>query len=222
MAAFVAARKAGAQWIETDVKITADGVPVLFHDDRLERTTNGQGTVADTNWDEMRQLDAGAWFGAEHAGARVPTLAELLIFARESGVRLNLELKPCQGRAQATVMVALIEAANLWPENLPPPLLSSFDIDALLVAAQLRPDWPRGLLLSDWPDNWRETAARAGVSSLHVDAALLTPERIEMLRQTGLPLLSFTVNDPAKARQLLQDGVRAVFSDDPGSCISSL
>lgn len=221
MAAFWAAWRAGARWVEADVKITSDGVPVLFHDDVLDRTTDGRGAVADADWRHIAGLDAGAWFAPDFAGTRVPTLSDLLLFARETGLRLNLELKPCTGRAQATVMVVMIEITRLWPETLPPPLLSSADIDALLVAAQLHPDWPRSLLIEAWSDDWRAVAARAGVSALHVNTDILTPERVDLLRQTGLPLLGYTVNDPARARDLLRQGFAAVLSDDPAACLAA-
>ncbi|MDE2030139.1 MAG: glycerophosphoryl diester phosphodiesterase, partial [Alphaproteobacteria bacterium] len=169
MAAFEAAREDGAAWIETDVKLTADGVPVLIHDDLLDRTTNGHGAVADMDWAEMRELDAGGWFAPVFAGARVPRLAELLAFARDSDMRINLELKPCPGRALATVMVSMIEAAKLWPADAPPPLISSFDAEALTIASRLHPGWPRGLLLDGWRDDWRELAGLTRASTLHVN-----------------------------------------------------
>jgi glycerophosphoryl diester phosphodiesterase len=222
MAAFRAAHADGAVWIETDVKLTLDGVPVLFHDDLLDRTTNGKGAVAAISWSDLQDLDAGSWFGKEFAGARVPALAELLVFAVQADMRLNLELKPCPGRARATAMVALIEAAKTWPQSLPAPLISSFDIEALVVAAQIHPDWPRGLLLDEWRDDWREQAELTQASTLHVNEELLTPERLVQLRLSGFPLLSFTVNDPARARHLLSNGVRGIFTDDPGAMLQAL
>ena len=222
MAAFKAAREDGAVWIETDVKLTSDGVPILMHDDTLNRTTDGRGSVADMPWAEMQKLDAGAWFSPAFKGTRIPTLAELLLFAREAGMRLNLELKPCPGRTQATVMVALIEAAKLWPESAPAPLISSFDVEALTMAAQLHPDWPRGLLLDDWRDDWRELASLTQATTINLSARIATPERITLLRDAQKSVLVYTVNDASRARALLQDGVQAVFSDNPAEILEAL
>ena len=70
------ARELGAAWVEFDVMLTADRVPVLIHDETLERTTTGRGEVARHTAAEIRALDAGGWFAPEFAGERVPTLAE--------------------------------------------------------------------------------------------------------------------------------------------------
>jgi len=221
MIAFKAAQEDGATWIETDVKLTSDGIPILMHDDILDRTTNGHGSVADMTWAEMQTLDAGAWFSTGFSGTRVPALMELLAFAREAGMRLNLEIKPSPGRTQATAMVTLIEAAKMWPDHLPPPLISSFDIEALIVAAQLHPDWPRGLLLDEWRDDWRELASLTQATTLNLNVDLLTPERIAVLHHAQMPILTYTVNDPRRAQELQKAGVAAVFSDDPALIIKA-
>jgi glycerophosphoryl diester phosphodiesterase len=221
LAAFAAARQDGALWIETDVKLTSDGVPILFHDDMLERTTNGKGAVADMPYAEIQKLDAGLWFDQRFAGTRVPTLAELMLFARSNGTRLNLEIKPCPGRTKATAMVALIEAAKLWPENAPPLLISSFDVEALVIAAQLHPGWPRGLLLDTWRDDWQKLVDLTQASSIHLNVDLLTAEHVAVLRQARLPILAYTVNDPAKVKELMGKGIKAVFSDNPALTITT-
>ncbi|MDR3451033.1 MAG: glycerophosphodiester phosphodiesterase [Alphaproteobacteria bacterium] len=222
LAAFEAARADGVLWIETDVKLTSDGVPILMHDETLDRTTNMRGLVADTMWADMQTCDAGGWFNASFAGERIPTLADALAFSRATGMRFNFELKPCPGRARATAMVALIEAAKLWPESAPPPLISSFDIEALTIAAQLHPGWPRGLLLEEWRDDWREIATRTNATSLHLNAESLTPERLVTLRETHVSTLAYTVNDPARARDLLNAGVCAVFTDNPAEILKAI
>lgn len=222
MASFRAAREAGARWIETDVKLTSDGTVILMHDDTLDRTTDGRGSVADMPWADMQKLDAGSWFSPAFRGTRVATLADLLNFAREADMRVNLELKPCPGRTKATVMVALIEAAKLWPDEAPAPLISSFDIEALTIAAQLHPGWPRGLLIDEWRDDWRELMSLVQATTINVNADILTPERIAILREAERPILAYTVNDAAKAKALLQEGVRGIFSDDPAGLIRTL
>jgi glycerophosphoryl diester phosphodiesterase len=222
MPAFLAAHEAGAAWIETDVKLTADGVAILFHDDTLDRTTDGHGDVADAPWADIQKLDAGTWFDSGFRGTRVPLLADLLAFARVTGMRLNLEIKPCPGRAQATAMVTLMEVAKAWPVSMPPPLISSFDIDALMAAAQLHPDWPRGLLLDEWRPDWRELVERTGARTINVNADILTRDRIEDLCGSGLQLLCYTVNDPVVAGELLRAGVSALFCDDPAKMMEDV
>jgi glycerophosphoryl diester phosphodiesterase len=222
LAAFRLAYREGARWIETDVKLTQDGVPVLFHDDTLDRTTNGKGPVSNISWADLQNLDAGSWFGSEFKNERVPSLAEALRFLLDHGMRVNLEIKPCLGRAQVTTMVALMETAKIWPEDYAPPLISSFDHDALAIAAQLHPDWPRGLLLDEWRGDWHDAAHKLQANAIHMNATQLTRERIGLIIRSGLPVLTYTVNEVRRAKELLEWGVGAVFSDNPKDMIETL
>ncbi len=222
LAAFKKAREEGILWIETDIKLTHDGVPVLMHDDTLDRTTSGKGPVADMHWAEMGKLDAGSWFNPSFAEERVPLLAEALRYTLDNNMRINLELKPCPGRTQATVMVTLIEAAKIWPHDYPPPLISSFDTEALVIASRLHPDWPRGLLLDDWHDDWRDRLSKANADSIHMKADVLSAERMHQFVKAEVPVLAYTVNDPLRAKELLHWGVRAVFSDNPKEIAKAL
>jgi len=220
--AFIRARQDGALWIETDVKLTSDGMPILMHDDTFDRTTDGQGSVADRDWAEAQHFDAGKGFGPEFSGTRIPSLMQAARFALESGIRFNLELKPCPGRTQATAMVTLIEAAKLWDDHAPSPLISSFDIESLIIAARLHPEWPRGLLLDTWHEDWQELAKLTQAATLNINADTLTPDRIAALAASGLPVLAYTVNDPEQAKNLLHKGVTAVYTDDPSALLRAL
>lgn len=94
MPAFEAAVELGADWIELDVQQTADGQIVVMHDSNLRRTTGVNRNIWETTYAELTELDAGAWFSPEFAGTPIPTLEEVLIFAQDQDVRLNIELKP--------------------------------------------------------------------------------------------------------------------------------
>lgn len=93
LASFNGACELGVDYIETDVQCTKDGVLVLFHDTDLGRVTGVQGNVIDYTYDELRNMDAGAWFGEEFAGERIPTLKELLELLQDKDCNLYLELK---------------------------------------------------------------------------------------------------------------------------------
>lgn len=222
LAAFRLAAEQGVHWIETDIKLTHDGVPILFHDDVLDRTTNGKGPVADMSWAEMKELDAGSWFNPSFASEHIPHLTEALHYVLDNKMRINLELKPCPGRTQVTVMVTLIEAAKIWVPELEPPLISSFSTDALIIASRLHPDWPRGILIDEWQDKWSELVKITNASTVNINAELLTAERVHQLTASQLPVLAYTVNDPLRAKELLQWGVTAVFSDNPQTIIKAL
>lgn len=205
----------GALWVEVDVKITRDGVPILMHDDDLDRTTSGHGPVADMDFADIRRLDAGSWFGLDFRGERVPTLAEAIQAAQLLDINLNLEIKPCPGREEQTAGIALSMALTLWPADRPPPLISSFSIPSLSMAKTVAPHWPRGYLMNEEPADWAAIADRLAVSTLNINAKRQDADTVRTLRATGRPVLAYTVNDPAQARQLFQWGVAGVFTDTP-------
>lgn len=205
----------GARMVEVDVRLTADGRPVIFHDDGLDRTTNGAGPLDFALFDEVRNLDAGAWFGEQFAGERVPTLAEVIGVTGSLGLGLNLEIKSVPDRAVETAEIALTEAQRLWPEDRPPPLISSFQFEALKVAAKSAPDWPRGFLVGAYEGDWRQGAEEICASTINIDHAPQNEQSIADYAAYGKPVLCFTVNDAARAAHLFDWGVHAVFSDAP-------
>ncbi len=211
-----AAAAAGARWVEVDAKLTRDGVVVLMHDERLNRTTSGSGDVARHTAVEIAALDAGAWFGPGFTGTGVPTLGEAIATLAELGLGANIEIKPCPGRGAATAEAVAAILAKSWPAQLPPPLLSSFDRDALAAARDAAPGLAIGLLAERLPHDWHEAAARYGCASIHLDHRHVSATEIAAVRDAGLAVLLYTVNEAARAAQLWAMGATAVFTDDPG------
>lgn len=222
LAAIRSAKAQGANWIEVDIKITYDGAAILMHDDTLERTTTGVGPVAEKTWDEIRALDAGAKFGPQFKGEGVPLLQDVIKLILDLDMSLVAELKPCPGRAKATTMVSMIELAKAWPERDLLPVISSFDMDSLEMAAQLEPHWPRCLLFRGWDSDWRPKVSRAGACAMSVAAEHLTQERVDEVTRLRIPLLAYTVNEPERARELLAWGVSAVYADSPAAILKGL
>lgn len=215
------AARQGARWVELDVMLTRDRVPVLIHDDTLDRTTSGRGPVADLDFSDLRALDAGSWFGPGFAGERVPALEEALALILDLGLGLNLEIKPYPGQEVPTAEVAIAVLKRLWPEARPL-LLSSFEVPCLEVALALAPEIPRGYLLWDPPADWAEIADRVAAATLNVDQERQTAETVAAYRGTGRPVLSYTVNSVERARELLGWGVSALFTDAPGRLADGL
>lgn len=222
LAAIRAAREQGVNWIELDVKITYDGVPVLMHDETLERTTNGNGLIAEAAWNDISKLDAGSSFNSQFKGEAIPHLSDAINLLLQNNLSLIVEIKPCPGRSKATTMVTMIELAKLWPEGRDYPIVSSFDVESLEMAAQLEPHWPRCLIMDEWDPDWRKKMGQVKACSLSVAEGLLTPERVASLNSLRLPLLAYTVNDPARAKELLAWGVAAVYADDPRLILQAL
>jgi glycerophosphoryl diester phosphodiesterase len=205
----------GTEWVEIDVKLTKDDVAVIFHDEELNRCTNASGLVAETDFEDLRELDAGSWFGESFMGEKIPTLEEALDAILARGLGVNLEIKPCPGRERETAEVMLDVATRIWPEDLPPPLVSSFQHVSLEAALEMMPEWPRGLLIEEWADNWRELMEYLDAATVNIGAYKTLPEQLEQYLSLGKPVLGWTVNDPAMARRLLNSGLHGVFSDNP-------
>lgn len=239
--AWAEARAQGARWVECDVVLSADGIPVLFHDDTLDRTTDGHGPLADQPLAALRRLDAGGWFHPRFAGTPLPTLAEALAAAVHLGLGVNVELKPDPRRGPNLVaaVAALIAppvappvAGNTAPPGGstagPPILLSSFDPALLAEAATRCPDHPRALLVEAETEagvravaNPTDAAtlvrrARAlGCCGLHLEDRLVTAAHIGMARANGMGISVWTVNDPRRAAVLWDLGVGAIITDHP-------
>lgn len=209
----------GVEWVEMDVKLTRDGIPVMFHDDTLERTTNGSGAMADTDYEDLRQLEAGSWFGESFTGIKIPTLEEAVDVLLETGLGLNLEIKPCPGREKETAEAALDVLSQIWDDH-NRILISSFQHVSLEAARDVAGDWARGLLIGgetpeEMPENWHGLADYLDVKTLHIGTRLLSRDLAEAVIDEGYPLLVYTVNQPDDARKYKSWGVDALFSDMP-------
>ncbi|MBP7722590.1 MAG: glycerophosphoryl diester phosphodiesterase [Alphaproteobacteria bacterium] len=206
----------GVEWVEFDVKLTKDQVPILFHDETLERTTNGGDTpIAQLTYDEIRQFEAGSWFADSFAGIKIPTLEEALEVVIQHGMGLNLEIKPCPGREKETAEAALDVLSQVWDEH-DRLLISSFSHVSMETALDMAGDWHRGFLLpEEWPENWKELAEYLDVTTFNVNGNKVTRDEIDELLDLEKPILAYTINDPDRARILQGWGVDAFFTDAP-------
>ena len=217
-----AAARLGAAWVEFDVKLTADAVPVLFHDETLERTTNGYGRVADILFEDLRSLDAGAWFGPSWRNTRVPGLEEALTLLSALDLHANIEIKPCPGREAETAAITVETIRRVWPGERPWPLLSSFAVDSLAAAKRQAPEMPRGLLIWERPPDWAALAADLACRTVHCADAYLTRDWAQEIRDGGYGLAVYTVNDPVRATELMRWGIDCIITDCPDVIIAAV
>lgn len=199
--------------VEFDVMLSRDGVPLLIHDETLERTTDGTGRVSAHDCAGLLTLDAGSWHGPAFAGERIPTLAQAIDCLLSLQLTANIEIKPATGFARRTGEAAACLIAARWPADLRPPLISSFSIEALAAAREVAPQLPRGLLFERVPDDWTAQMTAHDAVSIHCDASLLAPARLAQLRAAGVPVLCYTVNDAQRAAELVSAGVAGLFTD---------
>lgn len=218
------AHELGAQWVELDVKLTKDGIPIIFHDEDLDRTTNGTGPVMLATLEDLRQLETGSWFGDSFAGIAIPTLEEVVEVLLELDLGLNLEIKPCPTREIETAEVALDVLSRIWDDhdNL---LISSFSHVSLEAARGVASDWRRGLLIhseTELPENWRDLCDYLDCATVNINREIATREAVESIIDFEKQVLVYTVNDPQEARRLLSWGVDAVFTDVPDTIIENI
>ena len=198
--AFRLALEEGADGVELDVQPDGDGAPVVIHDATLERTTDRAGEVAALSWDEIGAARAG--------GEAVPRLEEAAAWAAESGAWLNVEIKSPGAEAAS---VAAVEAAGVLART----FFSSFLPDVVARVGELAPYAARYLLSEQWDDETRGAVRRLGVRGVCLHHAAATPSALAEIQGAGLDVVVWTVDDPARLRELLRAGVRAVITNYP-------
>ena len=205
------AARLGCRGVEFDAMLAADGLPVLIHDETLERTTSGRGRVAGTSSARLAGLDAGCRHHPAFAAEPLPTLDDALRLCAALGLWANVEIKPSAGQDVETGGVVARHAAGAKG----PLLLSSFSTAALCAAAGQATALPRALLVEAIPGDWRERMAECGALALHASARALTDHARKAVLDAGFSLACYTVNRREDAERLFARGVSAVFTDRP-------
>ncbi len=214
LASYKLAMEAGAELAECDVYLTSDGVPVLFHDSTLERTTGAKGKVGDFTLAELKKLDAGKWKSPRFAGERIPTLEEVLRLV-DGHLRLVIEIKE---EAIAPQVLETIRKVGVEPDRL---VVFSFHRRAVEEMGQLEPLVPTAWLQGDLPfgpEHWRSRireARQARVSIVGLARTQVDPEFVRLAHESGLMVFVWTVNEPADMRYLIEIGVDAIITDRP-------
>ena len=218
LAAFRAAKTAGATWIELDATLAACGEVIVLHDETLDRTTNGKGSAAAKPYSVLKTLDAGSWFSPAFAHETIPTLAEALGVCVEEGLGVNIEVKPAKGQEVQTA-VRVLEVLSDFSVASVPVLLTSFSLTSLAAVRQQAPWLPVGLLLHEWRADWQTVCETLSCCTLHANRLIVSPGRVTQWRAAGLEVLAYTLNIPAEATKMFLWGVSAVFSDCPEKII---
>ncbi len=213
----LAAMRVGAshryRMFEFDAKLSGDGTLILMHDATLERTSSGRGRVSARALGELMKLDAGAWHSPAYVGEGIPTLWRVGCWLIANGLMANIEIKPCPGKEAETGAAVAIEAALLWKDSAVPPLLSSFSEAALDAARRAVPELPRALLLDGAPADAIERCQALGCVGIDVNHRALDAALIRRAHEARLKVLTYTVNDPARAADLFAAGLDVLITD---------
>lgn len=211
LSAFRKAVAMGLGFIETDLQLSRDARFVAIHDDTVNRTTNGQGSVRDLTLAELRRLDAGSWFGSSYAGERIPTLEEILEFAKRHDVVFYLELKPGGSWGGEHALIGALRESG----EIARVVVISFDSTLVAAVRRGEPTLMTGLLCDGQIDKPIEKTLEIGARQLVIRGDLVTPAMIAEAKRNDLQLICWTVNHPAHMRLLASAGVAGIMSDYP-------
>ena len=211
LTSFREAVRIGSDWLEFDVRLSSDGVPVIIHDSTLKRTTNGRGPVRARPLTELRRLDAGSWFDTRFAGEKIPTLDEVLKLG--SRVRLNIEIKARSAPAGevAQAVWSRVRQAGLEQRV----LVSCFDLKVLRALRDLDAEARLGF---PWQAGLRDPIRRATTLKCRMmlfDVAGLSEKKVRRCREVGLEVWVYTVNEPDEMRRVLDLGIDGLITDRP-------
>ncbi len=213
IAAFELAVEMGADAIELDTMLTADGTPVVIHDQSLGRTTNGSGSVSSKVVAEIKLLDAGSMFDARFAEEKIPTLEEVFS-AVGNKILINVELKNYASPFDRLpeIVVALVMKMGLSDRV----LLSSFNPIALIKAQRASEKIRCAAIIGGGPKIVRRLIeAFTNYFALHPEVSLVNQGMINKHHSTGNKVNVWTVNEESDMKKLLSMGVDGLITDKP-------
>ena len=211
--ALAAALDGPLEFVETDVQLSADGVPVIIHDITVDRTTDGSGAVAELTLAQLKQLDAGSWFAAEFAGTRIPTLVEFLDLFAGSDKKAIVELKGYWTAAQIRGVLGDILARGVQDRI----IFAGSDFTTIENLRDAAPAIPRVIIRRDLPEDPVALAQFYGaIAILTSPSSLERDERaVDDMHAAGLGVLVYTLNSEKRWTEALAYGVDGIVTDVP-------
>ncbi|MFD2657315.1 glycerophosphodiester phosphodiesterase [Gracilibacillus thailandensis] len=213
MPAFELAYKHGADGIETDVQLTKDNIPVLIHDEQLNRTTNGKGFVKDFTYDELKQLDAGSWKSYHYKDTTIPTLDELLAWNQDKQLKLNIELKNniifYQGLEN--IVCQKLAKYNMTKQT----VISSFNHDSITKIFDGKVEIDYALLTGRHNKALVPYSKKIKAKGIHISYRLLSNRLVTLANDNQLYVAVYTVNSSIAIKRAIRLGCHALFTDVP-------
>ena len=217
--AFDLAIESNFNFIETDVQLTADNIPVIIHDDKIDRTSNGKGKVSDLKLNEIKSYDFGNWFDKKYKDEKIPTLSEMLK-KYSNRIHLVLELKSDQSSLTKQVS-ALIENEG-WEKVAGNPLsqvpgltIISFHLEQVLRSIELLPVVRHGWLVTELTDTDIDIANKLGIQGIFPHAKLTSEHSVKYAKEKGLFVGVWGIENAEEVVMLKKIGVSVVTADWP-------
>ncbi len=214
IAAFDAARRAGAHAIELDIQPLADGTAAVIHDDTVDATTNGSGAVSAFTPSTLKTLDAGSWFSPAFSGERVPLFSEVLEFlSLPDAPSILLEVKGVWEREALARVLHSIEESGLGHRF----VVQSFHVETVALTAEIAPDLTRGWLIDKWQEDVIDVAYSLHASGVNPNGNILLehPDFVDEMHGAGLSVSVWTLNEPHHWDAARTLGVDAIITDRP-------
>jgi len=202
-----------ADGVEFDVQLSADGVPVVIHDERIDRTTDAEGPVNALSARELRKLDAGSFFSSEFINTNLPLLKEVLEVIQDMDI-INLELKNGNVRYEGMEekVIEMTKEFGVFDKT----VFSSFNHYSLKKLKEIEPTARTGVLyMAGIYQPW-EYARKLDAAAIHPYYAAVVPEIIEECHKQEMSVNVFGVNESETIRKLLMMNVDAIITDYPG------
>jgi glycerophosphoryl diester phosphodiesterase len=202
-----------AAFVETDLQLTSDGVPVLMHDWTVDRTTDGSGPVWSMTFQQLQRLDAGSWAGEAYADTRVPSFEQFLELFRPSTKQAILELKGSWNAAQVAGLAASVYEHGVQDRV----IFASFDLVSLQNLAAVAPDLARAIIVREVIGDPAVLAAACGALAIVTSERFIRrdPDAVGRIHAAGIGVLLYTLNDEDTWRTATDLGVDGIITDLP-------
>lgn len=219
--AFEESLKIGVDGFETDIHLTRDGVPVICHNYKIDKTSDGNGKITDMTYDEFKSYDFGGYFSPEYKGTTAPSLDEFLKLCKTAELEIiNIEIKPSLNNDMSIVpkTIQMVKDYGLFDKL----LISSFSSKMLLVAKKIDKNCKTAYLYS--PDKrearsiWRRAsdfARELGADAIHPNKLYVTKDYVKRAHDIGVAVNVWTVNKPKEMEKLIKMGVDGLITDFP-------
>jgi glycerophosphoryl diester phosphodiesterase len=213
MSAFRKAQETGADGIEIDVHFSRDGEIVVMHDERLNRTSNGNGLISDHTWEELQRIDAGSWFGEQYLGEKIPSFRQVCEFCAAWGGYLNVEIKTNRftypGIEKATLQ--LIQDYGISKKT----FISSFNHETLKRFNDLGTDIGTAILYSEVMYKPWDYVKTFGANAVHPMYRNITKEMVDASHAAGIEVRPWTPDEPADLQRIVDFGADAIITNRP-------
>lgn len=214
MLAFRKAIEVGADGIETDLQMTHDGVIVICHDEKIDRTTNGIGFISQYNYDELCKFDAGVKFSQDFSGEQIPTLDEFLDYAKDKNILINMELKNSIINYDGLEKKVIDKIYEYKLEK--HVIISSFNHYSMVKVKEYNPNIKTGLLCAATLCNAGKYVKDVGADAIHpFFPSVMDKSIVNEIKNERIKINTYTVNEIKYMNKLISLGVDGIITNYP-------